>query len=353
MNRGSLQNYFLLAAIAGAFFLAFLMLKPFLGPLCLGAIFAVTLQPMYQRMLRYTRGRESLSALATVLVSIIIVLIPMMVIGFQILKEAQQLYGVVASGQSAAAFDAWLAGVGPSLDRYFPGAEERIAEFAASMDTYLRTALTWLIQNLGVAFSGVASFLLSLFIFFVTLYYLLRDGARLTRALVELSPLSDTEDQEVLRRLELAVNSVVKGKLFIALMQGALTGIGFFLFGIPNPVLWGLIAAVASLIPPMGTALILIPGIAYLFLTGATIPAIGLSIWGGVAVGLVDNLLGPKLMSSGMQLHPLLVVLSVLGGIPIFGPIGVFLGPLVISLLIALLSLYSQPRNEMQSSNVQ
>jgi len=136
------------------------------------------------------------------------------------------------------------------------------------------------------------------------------------------------------------VNSVVKGSLIVGVVQGVLTGVGFALFGVPNPALWATIAAIASLIPTIGTGLVLIPGISYLFLVGASSNAIGLIIWGVFAVGLVDNFLGPKLIERGVKIHPFLILLSVLGGIGLFGPIGFLAGPLILSWLFALLDMY-------------
>ncbi len=113
------------------------------------------------------------------------------------------------------------------------------------------------------------------------------------------------------------------------------------IFGIPNGFLWGTVAAIAALIPGIGTALVFIPAIAFLFFIGNIPQALGLLAWGALAVGLIDNILGPKLVGRGMQLHSLLVLLSVLGEIIFFGPSGIFLGPLSLSLLFVLLSIYA------------
>ena len=112
----------------------------------------------------------------------------------------------------------------------------------------------------------------------------------------------------------------------------------------PNPVLWGLVAALAALIPGIGTALILIPAIGYLFFTGSTGAAIGLLIWGVVAVGLIDNFLGPMLVNRGVKIHPFLILLSIFGGLSFFGPVGFVLGPLIIALVFALLEIYRAPK---------
>jgi len=340
MQNRALQPYFLIAILLGAFVLTFYILKPFLAPLALGAVFAVVLYPLYVRILTQFKGREALASLATVAVSIVVILIPTFILGFQLLSEAQQLYNTASEGGAQATFGTLLNSVGSAASPYIPSAPERIVQFTADIDVYAQKALTWVIQHLGVAFSSAAGLFLDLFLFFVALYYLLKDGPRLTRTLVELSPLSDSDDETIVQRLGLAVNSVVKGRLLISLLQGGLTGVGFWIFGVPNPVLWGLVAAIASIVPPIGTALVLAPGVVYLALEGSLGAAIGLAIWGSVAVGLVDNLLGPKLMSASLQLHPLLVLLSVLGGIAFFGPVGIFLGPLTVSLLLVLLSIY-------------
>ena len=168
----------------------------------------------------------------------------------------------------------------------------------------------------------------------------MKDGKQFGKYLVELSPLDDKDDFFIISRLKSAVKATVKGNLTISLIQGILTGIGFFIFGVPSPVLWGGIAAITALIPGIGTALVLVPGIAYLFISGNTYSGIGLSIWGLTAVGLIDNLLGPKLVGQGMKLHPLAVFVSVIGGMAFFGPLGFIFGPLALSICIALVDIY-------------
>lgn len=337
--HGSTQTSFLLVLLLGAIALAFFIIQPFSAPLVLGAVFAVVLQPIYQWVLRRFRGRESLAALATVVLSIFVILIPIIFVSLQLLKEAQGLYGSFGT-DTQQVFTQWVAEQGPRLDEFIPNASASLKEISESIDVYARQGAEWLVLNIGTAFSSVAALFLDLFIFFVTLYYLLRDGERLKDYLIRLSPLKDSDDEHIVSKLGAAVNSVVKGKLAIAVIQGVLAGTGFMLFGVPNPVVWGLVAMVVSLIPPVGTALVLGPAVIFLAVAGELGSAIGLALW-SVGVSVVDNVLGPKLMGSGTQLHPLLVLLSVLGGLAFFGPVGLFLGPLVMALLLALLSLYS------------
>ena len=337
--NGKVQQGFLLLLIGSAFILALFIIVPFLAPLALAAVAAVIVRPLYLRLLSSLRS-PGLSALVTVIVSVIIILVPLSLIGAQIAREAQQLYDSLTAGSGTEYVSRALESVQNVISQYVPisGFSQ---EASADIDAYLKQGLAWLIGNLGSIFSSVASLLLNFLIFFIALFYLLRDGPFFKQRLIELSPLSDADDESIFSRLELAVNSVVKGNLAIVLIQGLLTAVGFTLFGVPHAVLWGSVAAVAALIPGFGTALVIVPAVIFLFATGNSAQAIGLLAWGILAVGLIDNFLGPRIVGRGMKMHPLLVLLSVLGGIVFFGPLGIFLGPLTLSLLFALISIHS------------
>jgi predicted PurR-regulated permease PerM len=126
----------------------------------------------------------------------------------------------------------------------------------------------------------------------------------------------------------------------VALLRGVFTALGFFFFGIPNPVLWGAIAGIAGLIPAIGIIVVFVPAILFTFYASGLPFALGLLVWGLLVVGLIDNVLAPRMVGKGMQVHSLFVLLAIFGGISYFGPLGIFLGPLTLSLLFALLSVY-------------
>lgn len=342
MNGKLLQPYFLVVLITISSVLAFFILRPFLVVLVLAAIFATVLHPLYRSILRHMSGSPGLAAFATMLISVVCILAPLMLVSVQIADDAQHLYVSLSDGSGKTYLDTVFKYANDVIAQSAPSLELSGEKISASVDQYIKSALTWLIQNLGGAFGGITRFVLDLFIFLIALYYLLRDGAKLKRTIIEVSPLADIDDTIVFARLELAIHSVIRGSLMIALLQGVLTSIGFAFFGIPNSILWGVVAAFSALIPGVGTLLVLAPGIAYLFIIGATVPALGLLAWSVLAVGMIDNFLGPRLVGKGMQLHPLIVLLSVFGGLVFFGPSGVFLGPLSVSLLFALLSIYQQ-----------
>lgn len=337
----SIPTYFFLVVLLGVIALTFFIFEPFLTPLLLALIFAVLLHPVYAWFSLNFSGRNSLAALVTVLIAAIVLLVPTVILSIQLVGEAQHVYGSLTENNGAQVTST-LASIAPIADRYVQGSGQQILELSSSIRTYSSDVLTWIIQNIGTAFSSVATLILDMFLFFVALYYLLRDGDALRAKLIELSPLKDSDDVVISSRLAVAINSVVLGRLAVALIQGMLTGVGFALFGIPNPLLWGLVAAIAALVPSIGTALVVAPAVLYLVIIGDMGMAIGLGLWGAIAVGMIDNVLAPYLMSSRTHVHPLLILLSLLGGAVIFGPIGIFLGPLTVSLLLVLLSIYDE-----------
>jgi len=336
MNHSRSELYFLLILLAGIFVLTFFIFRPFLYALILAMVFATVFAPFHKKALAITRERRGLAALLATISVLIVVIAPLAFLGIQIFQEATQLYSFLTQDNSAIDFSRGVDDTIQSFTRFSPVP----IEFSLDVNQYLKQGLSWLLQHLGALFANIAKAIAGIFIFLVALYYLFKDGHKLKRAVVALSPLQDIHDETIFNKLALAINSVVRGNLLVGLVQGMLTAVGFVIFGVPNAALWGSVAAITALIPGIGTALVLLPAILYLFFSGETIFAVGLLLWGTTAVGLVDNFLGPKLASHGIRLHPFLILLSILGGIGFFGPLGFLLGPLVLSLLFALLEIY-------------
>jgi predicted PurR-regulated permease PerM len=268
-------------------------------------------------------------------------------LGIQILQEAQELYSSVTEGGGKDNILNAVKEITDYLQKHIPVP----VEFSFDFDKYIEHGLGWLLGNIGSVFSNLAKMLLNLFIFLIALYYLLKDGEILKKRIDEISPLAEADDEKIFNIIKSAINSVIKGNLTIAVIQGVMTAAGFAIFGVPNAVLWGSVTAISALIPGIGTSIILIPAILFLFLRGDILPGVGLLIWGGGAVGLIDNFLGPKLMGRGMKMHPLIILLSVLGGIGLFGPIGFLLGPLAVSLLFAFIEIYTSVSSDEDSND--
>ena len=321
-------NYFFIAALSVAIILAVLIFLPFLAPLVLAGALAVVFYPLHRRVEdSWFRGREksSLCALVTLVIVAVIIFIPLTFIGLKISFEVREMYQTLTDPASQGS-----------------RAVEVIQGYLGTTDLAesLRSVSHWAFTNINSIFSKVSRIVIEAFIMLLALFYFLRDGKELKRQLINISPLGDMNDMMIINKLQQAIRSIFAGSIAVALVQGVLSGIGFALFGVPNPVLWGVVAALAALIPGIGTALVLLPAIGYLFFTGSTGMAIGLLVWGFVAVGLIDNFLGPILVNRGVKIHPFLILLSIFGGPSFFGPIGFVLGPLIVALLFALLEIY-------------
>ena len=332
MNR-IVEYVFFFGFMAIVGYLVWEMVAPFISALALSAIIVTICYPLYERILQKTpRQNATVAALATTILVLCIFIIPLFLLTSTLVNEAVSIYTVVNVEQVD--FEARLASIEKYIQVYVPNFDMQITE-------YLKQATEWLASHLGAFFAGTAS---TLFLFFIAIlgsFYLFRDGKEFTKSLVRISPLPDAQDEVIMDRLARAVRSVATGTVLIAVIQGTLTAFGLWLFGFERAILWGLIAAFGALIPGVGTMIVFIPSIVYLALNGMFVQAIGIGVWGALAVGLIDNLLGPYLMSRGNKLHPFLILLSVLGGISVFGPIGFIVGPVLVSLFVVLLELYS------------
>ena len=330
--------YFLLILLSLSLVLSFFVLRPFLYSLILASVFAIVFQPLYRQVLKRVHQQTWLASFLTILVLVIFILIPLTFLIVQIFQEAQGLYFSLTTNfnqQSLTEF--W-----PSLDQRLSTVSPIFDNLSFDLNQYVQKILSFSVQNLGLVFSNLAKLATSLFVFLIALFFLLKDGKKLEQKIISLSPLTKSDDEIIIKKITLAINSVIKGSLLVAILQGILSSIGFLIFDVPNPIIWGTLAAVGALVPCVGTAIVLVPAITYLYLTGQVISAIGLLAWGILAVGLIDNLLGPKFVGKGIGLHPLLILLSVLGGLSLFGPIGFILGPLTVSLLVSLLDIYAE-----------
>lgn len=337
------QHYFFLVILIGVIVFSVLIFYPYLTSLLLALVFSVMFRPLHRWVSRIFSGgnqASSFSSFVTLLIVAILIITPLIFLGKQIYVESEHLYfSLTEEGQRAQIINTLN-----TLSQTF--ADKLFNVFPAynfdslNITTYVQNFLEWSFANLDTIFSSVTRLALQIFIMLFALFYLLRDGGKLKRDLIVLSPLLDNYDEKILAKLKQAIRSVVAGSLVVSVIQGILTGLGFFIFGVPNPALWGSFAVVSALIPGIGTSLVLVPGILYLFFTSTNLYALGLLIWGMVAVGLIDNYLGPILVNRGVNIHPFLILLSVMGGLAFFGPIGFIAGPLVVALLFALLEIY-------------
>jgi predicted PurR-regulated permease PerM len=329
MTTSRSESYFSIGILLVAAVLVALVFLPELDAIVLGVSIALLFQPWYAALKKALHDRGGAAAALIVLLAVAIILVPLVFFGLQMFAEAQGLYGQIASGNAIPAV-AWSR---MELGRWLPSLN-------INLTPYIQQVLGLLISDIGPIFSGLLSVVATVFLSFFALYYFLKDGSALRAALVERGPLPPAHAEEILARLHARASSVIRGSLAVAVLYGVLTGMGFFIFGLPSAILWGAVTMVASFIPGIGVLLIVIPGIVSLYLGGHLVAAIGLIAWAAVVSTAIEAYLRPRLLGGKEKIHPMLMLFAVLGGLSFFGPIGLLLGPLALGLLLTLLESY-------------
>lgn len=327
-----LQTISFLVLLLIVFILVLLIFRPFVNIIALGVIIAVLFQPFYAWLLPKVKHPGIASGLTVILI-ILIIAIPIWFFGQIVYNEIINLYDRYRNG-------AFVIDRSQIISSLPPQAQSFVQSVSTDINSYIGRLSSEAFASFSSILSHVVSFFISTFMLFFIIYYLLRDGKKIKQAFMDISPIATIHEDKLFDRIVAAVNGVVKGSFIIALSQGVVATIGFLIFGIPEPFLWGLFTVLAALVPTVGTSLSLIPAVIYLLITGHTPQAIGMAIWGIAAVGLIDNFLGPKISSTTTKLHPVLVLLAVIGGLKFFGVLGFLIGPILLAIFMALVDMY-------------
>jgi predicted PurR-regulated permease PerM len=201
----------------------------------------------------------------------------------------------------------------------------------------LAAGATALVQRVA---AGVTTAIYELTLFLVMQFFLLRDGRRLQAELRHLSPFSAAQEGLILDHLGRTVKAVLQAMVVVPLAQGFMASVGFWIFGVPSPVVWGVAVTFAALVPILGSPLGWVPACAYLFLYASTWQGVGMLLFGIVVISGIDNVIKPLLLQGAADIHPLLGFLSILGGILAFGVLGLLVGPVILSLVLSALRIY-------------
>ena len=338
MHKNKLEVFSLLALLAAASLLLFFVFAPFIQILALAAVFAALFHRPYENLARNLGGLKSLAALIIVGLVLIFCIVPLFLLGAQIFHEAQGIYAG-AQGNGAQYVQTVQNAIQNPVQRVFPG-------FTFDIGAFVGNVLSFISNNLAGIVSQTFFVTLETFLMLLAFFFFLRDGRALRAAIESASPFGKDETREIFNKMYQTVQSVVKGTLVVALIRWILIGIGFYFFHIPNAILWGSVGGIVGAIPGLGTPFVFIPAVAYLYLEGNTLGAIGLAAFGLVVIGAVDNILTPYFFGKGLPVPSIFVLFSILGGILYFGPLGFILGPLVLSVFLSVFHMYSVMKGE-------
>ena len=332
MSEAKIEAYFFTALFIAVLCAVGYLFLPFLGAIAAAMVLATLVYPVYLWVLRKTK-RPNFSALVVVGGVVLAIVLPTIGLFFLLLEEVRTMSYAVSSIDLSGA---------PEVIERVKGVFVDVLPFATSFElgTLLQEAVSGIGGLVRDVVTGTADAVFKLFVVIIALFFLLKDGRRFILQFIALSPLADDEDVIIIRKIKMVTFSLIRGTLVVAFLQGLLMGIGFVFFGLPQPVLWGSVAAVGALIPTLGTGIVAIPALIWLVVSGQYLAAFGFFIWTWFIVGLVDNIIGPKLIGTDARIHPLFVLLSVLGGLWVFGIAGFLIGPLLFGLLVALAEIY-------------
>lgn len=347
MNQTWLVTAFFFALFSLILYGAFLVLTPFLTAITWAAILAILVYPFYIWLLQRFRGRTTLAAITVIAAIALIIIAPGIELGKFLTEEAVLLVQSFRSLLEEDGKQEWLAKpwvqqlvgwwnlVSFRLMDFNINWKELLAQGAQSSSKVLVERATGIAQN-------VLLFTVNVIITLITLFFLLRDGKEFFSKLQRLVPMDREHQQRLFKNIVDAVLAVVHGSLVVGMVQGLLAGFAYYFLGVPFAVLWGVVTGFVALLPVGGSTLVSIPATIYLFLQGETLRAFLLLAWSLGIVGTVDNVLKPLIIGNRLGLPVLFLFFGILGGLALFGAVGIVLGPVIFALLRALLDLYSE-----------
>ena len=346
-NVSSFENKFfvLLLLVVSLGFLW--VLSPFYGAVFWGAVFAIVFAPLHARLLRVMPTRRTLTAALALLFILLLVIFPLGLLSALLVQEAGVVFQRLQTGELSfslyfqqiyAALPDWVTGL---LGRFgltdMALVQERIAGSLTQGSQFFATQALSIGQN-------TFDFLMSFFIMLYLLFFFLRDGSTLGRRMMDTLPLEGDIKRDLSGKFITVIRATVKGNIVVAMVQGALGGLIFWILDIHAPVLWGTLMAFLSLLPAIGAAIVWLPVAIYFLATGAVLNGLLLAAFGVLVIGLVDNVLRPLLVGKDTKLPDYVVLMSTIGGMALFGLNGFVIGPVIAAMFIAAWDLFSISR---------
>ena len=340
----TLMNFFFLF---GCLYLVYRILAPFLDTLGWAGVIGIATYPLYRRLRKRLPGRDTLAASIMTPLVVMTLVVPFVLFIFILGGEVSQVYQYLEKVTASGGSD--VLGtlsrnhfIQPALERIRPLLDMLDIELGNTLLPALKSLATFLLGYSTAILKNIFLMIIKLVLMVITLFFLYRDGEAFLRRFLSVLPLEESESDVLLGTVKRVLSAVIYGILLTCLVQGILGGIGFWFTGLPSPILFGALMAVAALVPVVGTALIWLPGALWLFAGGEVVMGIVLLAWGMIVVGMIDNLLRPLFISGRAHLSLFIIALGVLGGVFAFGPLGVVTGPIVLALFLAVFEIYAR-----------
>jgi predicted PurR-regulated permease PerM len=349
LKNPQLEFKSLLLLVLAATILFLLIIWPFFGAVCWAIFIAIVFWPLHQRFVHGSHGRKNVAALASLTVILLIVILPLAMVIASITTEASVLVEKMRSGEIQIGqffqrmLDALPQWARSMLQRFGVGDLALLQKKLLATLTSSGQVLTSRVVGIGQV---TLDFIVAFFVMLYMLFFLFRDGEQLSQSIARAIPLHPQHTRRLLTQFATVVRATVKGNIVVALVQGALGSLAFWVLGLPGAILWGAVMAVLSLLPAVGAAMVWGPIALYYFFTGALVKAIGLTVWGAFVIGLVDNVLRPILVGKDTRMPDYLVLVATLGGIVVFGLNGFVIGPVIAAVFLVSWEMLASARQQ-------
>ena len=327
---------------------SFLIFRPFFRILVWASVLTVVFLPLFDRLLRILRGRRTLAALLSCAIALLLFILPVTLILAGIASQSISLYHSIQDNLGAAG-----AGVTSPLQQLQNTPAVRwVLEHAArwsgtpqlDLEEYAKESLArisrWVVSAGPMLLAGMGGMVTNFLLVFIAMFFLFRDGPALMAVVRATVPLPGEYREEIQRKFRDVSYATFYGSILTAIVQGASATILFWVVAVPSPLFWGAVVSFVALVPIVGAFLVWIPMSAFFFLQGQSVRALILLLVGGLVVSSIDNILKPMIIQGRTDMHPLLLFLSVLGGMQVFGFLGILLGPLMVAILLSFLAFY-------------
>ncbi len=331
----SFRKVFLLLLVGGMTLVLLVILRAFLLTIVVAAVMAGLLRPFYARLLARLRGRRSLAAGVTVLLTLMVIIVPLLAIGGLVASQAASITESIRpivdkSIHSPTYLDQQLQRL-PGYDRYL---EPYRTEILTKAGDVVNSIGGFLMSSLSSTTLSTVAFIANFFIALYAMFFLLMDGPGMLAAMLDHLPLRADEKALLTGRFMSITRATIKGTLVVGVIQGSLNGLAFWVAGIPSVAFWTVLMIVLSIIPIVGAALIWVPACLVLFAMGSVGKAVLLALFCSLIVGSVDNVLRPRLVGRDTKLHDLVILFSTMGGLLVIGPLGFIIGPVLAGLFV-------------------
>jgi len=344
MKTEQYTKYAIISFIVLLCVLCFFLVKPFIAPLTFGILIGYMFSPAYKKLTKKIKNKNLASFLFSFsLLFILSVLVALLMTG--LVKEATSIYSNVKE-EVVKISDVKIFFSNPILQKFI--SEEKINDYTSQM---IQTVAGAIKNSISPLISGVSKFIIGLTLVFFIIFYIFRDGEKYAKTIRRLLPkilnLKGKKENFVINNMKLTVNALIYGDIVISIIEGFLGGLLFYMLGLPSPILIGVAIGILSFLPAIGPLIIWLPASIILILNGIgtsnlmIVKGIILIIFGSVVLGLLDNVLKPKLVGQKSHMNPIIIFIGVLGGLYLMGPIGVILGPLVFAILISIFKIYT------------